>query len=138
MLQQMIEEKKIANTTHINSPTSQIGKEYAKSSMLVMSSHYEGFPMVMIEAMACGLPAVCFDFKCGPRDIIEEGENGLIVPDGDIEGLAEALVRLMKDDELRKRMGENAKKVVETYSEEKVMTKWVNLYEEAIAYKSRS
>jgi glycosyltransferase involved in cell wall biosynthesis len=104
--------------------------------MLVMSSHYEGFPMVMIEAMACGLPAVCFDFKCGPRDIITEGENGLVVKDGDIDGLAEAIVKLMKNDELRRKMGANAKKVVETYSEEKVMNKWVNLYEEAIADKS--
>ena len=136
MLQQMIDERGLRECMKLNAPTKEIGKEYAESSMLVMSSHYEGFPMVMIEAMACGLPAVCFDFKCGPRDIIEEGENGLIVPDGDIEGLAEALVRLMKDDELRKRMGENAKMVVETYSEEKVMTKWVNLYEEAIADKS--
>lgn len=92
--------------------------------------------MVMIEAMACGLPAVCFDFKCGPRDIITEGENGLVVKDGDIDGLAEAIVKLMKDDELRKKMGENAKRVVERYSEEKVMNKWVNLYEEAIADKS--
>ena len=136
MLQQMIDERGLGQCVKLNAPTKEIGKEYAESSMLVMSSHYEGFPMVMIEAMACGLPAVCFDFKCGPRDIIEEGENGLIVPDGDIGELADALVRLMKDDELRKRMGENAKKVVETYSEEKVMTKWVNLYEEAIADKS--
>ena len=138
MLQQMIDERGLGECVKLNAPTKEIGKEYAESSMLVMSSHYEGFPMVMIEAMACGLPAACFDFKCGPRDIIEEGENGLIVPDGDIAGLADALVRLMKADELRKRMGENAKKVVETYSEEKVMNKWVNLYEEAIAYKSRS
>lgn len=92
--------------------------------------------MVMIEAMACGLPAVCFDFKCGPRDIITEGENGLVVKDGDIDGLAEAIVKLMKDDQLRQRMGANAKNVVETYSESKVMNKWVNLYEEAIADKS--
>jgi glycosyltransferase involved in cell wall biosynthesis len=136
MLQGMIDERGLQECVRLNAPTKNIGKEYSESSMLVMSSHYEGFPMVMIEAMACGLPAVCFDFKCGPRDIIEEGENGLIVPDGDIGELADALVRLMKDDELRKRMGENAKKVIETYSEEKVMTKWVNLYEEAIADKS--
>ena len=130
MLQQMIDERGLGECVKLNAPTKEIGKEYAESSMLVMSSHYEGFPMVMIEAMACGLPAVCFDFKCGPRDIIAEGENGLIVPDGDIEGLASSLVRLMKDDELRKKMGENAKKVVETYSEEKVMTKWLDLFEE--------
>ena len=138
MLQQMIDERGLGECVKLNAPTKEIGKEYAESSMLVMSSHYEGFPMVMIEAMARGLPAVCFDFKCGPRDIIVEGENGVIVPDGDLAGLADALVMLMKDDELRKRMGENAKTVVETYSEEKVMNKWVELYEEAIAYKSRS
>lgn len=136
MLQGMIDERVLQNTVRLNDPTRNIGKEYSESSMLVMSSHYEGFPMVMIEAMACGLPAVCFDFKCGPRDIIVEGENGLIVHDGDIEALAEAMVRLMKDDELRKRMGENARKVVETYSEEKVMSKWLQLYEETVADKS--
>ena len=133
MLQGMIDERGLQDVVRINAPTKNIGKEYSESSMLVMSSHYEGFPMVMIEAMACGLPAVCFDFKCGPRDIIVEGENGVIVPDGDIEGLAEAMMTLMEDDELRKRMGEEAKKVVETYSEKKVMSKWMKLYEETIA-----
>ena len=132
MLQGMIDERGLQDCVRLNGPTKDIGKEYAESSMLVMSSHYEGFPMVMIEAMACGLPAVCFDFKCGPRDIIVEGENGLIVPDGDVEGLAEAMIRLMKDEELRKRMGENAKRVVETYSEERVMRMWEDLYEEIL------
>lgn len=137
MLQGMIDERGMNDVVRLNAPTKNIGKEYSESSMLVMSSHYEGFPMVMIEAMACGLPAVCFDFKCGPRDIILEGENGLIVPDGDIEALAEAMVRLMKDDELRKRMGENARKVVEKYSEDRVMGLWVNLYEEISRLRSK-
>lgn len=132
MLQQMINDRGLQDVVKLNAPTKNIGKEYAESSMIVMSSHYEGFPMVLVEAMACGLPAVCFDFKCGPRDIINGGENGLIVPDGDIEGLVEAIIRLMKDDELRKSMGESAKKVVEKYSEEKVMEKWVNLFEEIL------
>lgn len=133
MLQRMIDERGLQDSIRLMGPTKNIGKEYSESSMIVMSSHYEGFPMVMIEAMACGLPAVSFDFKCGPKDIIKEGENGLVVPDGDIDGLAEAMVGLMKDDELRKRMGEEAKKVVETFSEAKVMDKWVRLYEETIA-----
>ena len=137
MLQGMIDERGLQDCVKLNGPTKDIGKEYAESSMLVMSSHYEGFPMVLVEAMACGLPAVCFDFKCGPRDIINEGENGLIVPDGDLEGLAEAMITLMKDDELRKKMGENAKKVVETYSEERVMGLWVNLFEEISRLRSK-
>ena len=133
MLQRMIDERGLQDSVRLMGPTKNIGKEYSESSMIVMSSHYEGFPMVMIEAMACGLPAVSFDFKCGPKDIIKEGENGLVVSDGDIDGLAEAIVTLVRDDELRKRMGENAKKVVETFSEAKVMDKWVRLYEETIA-----
>ena len=133
MLQRMIAERGVQDSIRLMGPTKNIGKEYSESSMIVMSSHYEGFPMVMIEAMACGLPAVSFDFKCGPRDIIKEGENGLVVKDGDIDGLAKAMMTLMRDDELRKKMGENAKRVVETFSEAKVMDKWVRLYEETIA-----
>ena len=133
MLQGMIDERGLQETVKLNGPTKNIGQEYSESSMIVMSSHYEGFPMVMIEAMACGLPAVSFDFKCGPRDIIKEWENGLVVKDGDIDGLAKAMMALMRDDELRRKMGENAKKVVETFSEAKVMDKWVRLYEETIA-----
>lgn len=128
MLQRMIDERGLNETAHINKPTNDIGREYANSSMLVMSSHYEGFPMVMIEAMAAGLPIVTFDFKCGPRDIIRDGVNGLLVRDGDIQGLAAAMMRLMDDDGLRHRMGKEARKVVDTYSEERVMEQWVELF----------
>lgn len=128
MLNSMINEYGIAGTASINAPTKQIGDEYAKSSMLVMSSNYEGFPMVMIEAMACGLPVVSFDFKCGPKDIIDDGKNGIIVHDGDIEGLANAMMKLMDNQILRKTMSENAKKVVDTYSEENVMKQWLDLF----------
>lgn len=128
MLQRMIEEKGLAHTAHIHLPTSNIGKEYAASSMLAMSSHYEGFPMVMIEAMACGLPVVTFDYKCGPKDIIEDGTNGLLVPDGDIRKLAESMMQLMKDESCRKRMSQEARKVTEKYSEEAVMQRWISLF----------
>lgn len=128
MLNRMIHEGDIADTASIHNPTKEIGNEYAKSSMLVMSSNYEGFPMVMIEAMACGLPVVSYDFKCGPKDIIDEGSNGLLVREGDIDGLASAMMKLMSAEQLRQRMSENAKKVVETYSEENVMRQWLDLF----------
>lgn len=128
MLNSMINDYGIAGTASIYAPTKQIGDEYAKSSMLVMSSNYEGFPMVMIEAMACGLPVVSFDFKCGPKDIIDDGKNGIIVHDGDIEGLANAMMKLMDNLTLRRTMSENAKKVVDTYSEENVMKQWLDLF----------
>lgn len=128
-LQGMIVDWQLSDTVCIHRPTERIGEEYAASSLLVMSSHYEGFPMVMIEAMAYGLPVVTYDFKCGPKDIIRQGENGLLVRDGDIEGLAQAMQRLMDDEPLRMRMGEEAKKVVDTYSEEAVMSQWTALFE---------
>lgn len=132
MLQSMIEERGLESSLKLNKPTNDIGKEYSESSLIVMTSNYEGFGMVLVEAMSCGVPAVAFDCQCGPRDIVRHGERGLVVKNGDIEGLAEAMMTLMEDEELRKRMGENAKKVVETYSEEKVMRKWEDLYEEIL------
>ena len=129
MLQARIDGYGLQDSVKLNQPTKEIGKEYTDSSMLVMSSNYEGFPMVMIEAMACGLPAVSFDFKCGPKDIIRHGENGLLVKNDDIQGLAEAMMKLMGDEELRRRMSMEARKVTETYSEEVVMKQWVELFE---------
>ena len=128
MLQQMIERHGLQDNTHINRPTRDIGTEYAKSSLLVMSSNYEGFPMVMIEAMACGLPVVSFDFKCGPKDIIKDGINGLLVPNGNIDALAQAMMKIMDNDTYRKELSLNARQVVSTYSEDTVMAKWISLF----------
>lgn len=128
MLEEMIRERNLGQTAQINPPSKQIGEEYAASSILVMSSHYEGFPMVMIEAMACGVPVVSYDFKCGPRDIIREGDNGLIIPEGDISALAEGICRLIQEEELRRSMSMKAQEVTTTYSEEKVMRRWITLF----------
>lgn len=124
----MIDERGLQHAVRINKPTKQIGEEYVKSSLLVMSSHYEGFPMVMIEAMACGLPVVSFDYKCGPKDIIQHGINGLLVPEGDIKALANAMRKVMADEAYRRMLSQNARKVVDTYSEEAVMKQWIRLF----------
>lgn len=129
MLERKIADAGLGANAAVNAPTSNIAGEYCGSSLLVMSSNYEGFPMVMIEGMGAGLPVVSFDFKCGPRDIIEDGVNGLLVGNGDVEGLAEAMAKVMADDDMRRRMGLEARKVTERFSEEAVMKMWMDLFE---------
>lgn len=127
-LQLLIDEKHLSDTLHINKPTNRIYEEYAKSSIIVMTSNYEGFGMVLVEAMACGVPAIAFDCQCGPKDIIRLGENGLLVRNGDIEGLAAAMMKLMDDAAYRQRLSENAKGIISTYAEETVMQQWITLF----------
>lgn len=123
----------ISDSARINRPTNRIFEEYARSAFLAMSSHYEGLPMVMIEAMACGLPVVSFDYPCGPKDLIREGENGLIVPEGDTAALAKAMARLMENAELRQHMSEEARKVTSAYSEENIMRLWKQCFDSLTA-----
>lgn len=129
MLNDMIKEKGLAGSARVNRPTDNIALEYSRSSVLAMTSHYEGFPMVMIEAMSAGLPVVTFDYKCGPRDIIEDGVSGRIVADGDTEGFAEALLGVMRDGERRAAMGARATEVRGRYSEAAVMARWMALFD---------
>lgn len=128
MLQQMIDKQGLQNTVKINPPTNAILNEYVHSSLLVMSSNYEGFGMVLVEAMSCGVPVISFDCKCGPKDIIQPGINGLLVPNGDIQALADAMMKVMEDEAYRKMLSLNARKVVDTYSEQAVMSQWILLF----------
>ena len=123
-LKNQIAQLGIEASAAVNKPTNAIFDEYAASDFLVMTSHYEGFPMVMIEAMACGVPAVCFDFLCGPRDIIAEGVNGLIVPEGDLQALADAMQKLMENSALLEDMSAHAKGISKTYSQDSIMKRW--------------
>lgn len=84
--------------------------------------------MVLLEAQAFGLPIVTFSCKCGPKDIVKNGENGFLVSEGNIEEFASCLLRIMEDDELRMRMGQNAKCDSENFAESIIMRKWDNLF----------
>lgn len=132
MLERRIKSLGIGESARINPPTKNIFKEYASSAFIVMSSHYEGLPMVLIEAMSCGLPGVCFDFMCGPKDIIRDGQNGLLVPEGNIPALSKAMETIMRDESLRSRMSAEARKVADDYSEGNVMEKWERCFKELL------
>ena len=114
---------------HLESSTSDIQKEYCNSSVFVFSSRFEGFGMVLIEAMACGLPVVSFDCPCGPKDIVSDGEDGLLVENGNVEALADALSRLMGDEALRLSMSKAGLRNVQRFSMEQVAEQWRALLE---------
>lgn len=109
--------------------TSDVEKVYTESSLFVLSSRFEGFGMVIVEAMACALPVVAFDCPWGPRSIICEGKDGLLVENGNVQEMADALVRLMADEPLRRLMGEAGIKNVQRFSIEKIAERWKVLFE---------
>lgn len=109
--------------------TTNVETEYLNSSIFVSSSRFEGFGMGIIEAMACGLPVVAFDCPWGPRSIITDGEDGLLVENGNVKELASKLLMLMGDKEKRIMMGANARKNVARYKIEYIAEKWRKLFD---------
>ena len=105
-----------------------IHKELLDSSFLLMTSRYEGFPMVLLEAAECGLPMVSYDCPKGPAEIIRNGVNGFLVPAGDVRALSEAVTRLADDPSLLRSMGEEARKTASAYGIEAIMAKWNALF----------
>lgn len=127
--QQIVDQLQLNSTVHLMPATNDIAEEFSKSSIYVMSSRYEGFGLVLAEAMSCGLPCVSFDCPYGPREIIKDGEDGLLAEDGNIADLAKKIEYLMSDSELRKRMGAKAYINITRYRPEVIMAKWINLFE---------
>ena len=109
--------------------TKDIEREYLNASIYAMSSHWEGFGMVLAEASSYGLPCIAFDIKTGPSDIIADEKSGFLVADNDLQGYADKLMLLMRDENLRFNFGTKAKRVVsEKFSKEVVMKEWEKLF----------
>jgi len=106
---------------------------YANASIVALTSHYEGLPMVLLESQAFGIPAVSFDCPCGPSEVIRDGENGFLVPEGDVDAFADALLRIMNNDEERARMGKNALRDARRWDIETIMPQWIRLFEETLS-----
>lgn len=110
--------------------TVNLREEMLKSSIFVLTSRYEGFGMVLIEAMQCGLPVVSYDTKYGPRDIIDDNITGFLIKEGDEYSFRKRLSWLMNDRSLRLIMGTAAKQIVnQKYEEASIMNRWKTLFE---------
>ena len=113
----------------IHHPEATILQRYCESSMLLLTSVYEPFGLVLPEAMSCGLPVVSFDCPYGPADIITDGVDGFLIKNRDVQAFADRVCQLIEDKELRVRMGQEAIKSSQRYRADVIMPKWKELFE---------
>lgn len=127
-LSRLIVDLNITDSCHLEGSVDDIIEKYYESSIFVLSSRYEGLPMVLGEAMACGLPTVAFDCPCGPRDIIRDGEVGLLVENGNIEQLADKICYLIEHEDVGKMMGSKARVHARQFDIEIIAEQWKQLF----------
>ncbi|MBB4913578.1 glycosyltransferase family 4 protein [Streptosporangium saharense] len=131
-LRELVNKHRIGDNVTLMGRSDHLDRELARASVYVLSSRFEGLPMVMIEAMAHALPVVAFDCPTGPRDVLTPEIDGLLVPPGDVDALAGGLLRLIGDRELRLRMGAAAVRTARDYSPEVVTPMWERLFAELL------
>ena len=131
-LEQLIAELGLEDSVALPGPVRNVGPELAAASIYALSSRREGFPMVLLEAMSKGVPVVSFDCPTGPREIVRSGENGLLVPHQDVDALAAGMIRMIEDEDLRRRCGAGALATAERYSIDVIGARWEELLAEVL------
>ena len=134
-LEEQIQKNDLLNKCFLKNTTNQIIDEYCNSSIFVLSSRFEGLPMVLAESMACGLPPVAFQCPCGPKDIIHNNQDGILVENGNISQLADKLIFLIENENIRKKMGTTARNNIQRLKIENIAKQWNNLFQELIKNK---
>lgn len=129
-LERMIEENALNGVVTLKGQCSDLYDRYNDYSALVMTSRYEGFPMTLIEASACGIPMLSFDVFTGPSEIIDDGENGFLCDDADEETMAKRIVQVFSDREMRLRMSENCRKTAQQFKVDRIVAQWIAIIKE--------
>lgn len=128
-LKQMAEDLGIADSVVFAGHSQNVAQEMCQASVFAFTSLFEGFGLVLVEALSCGLPIVSFDTKYGPRDIIRDGVDGFLVENRDEKIMAERLYQLMCDEKLREKMAENAELRAKDFDVNIIAEKWMKEYE---------
>lgn len=124
----LIEQKGLSKTITIHNPVSDLSQIYAQSSIYVLTSRYEGFPMVLLEAMSFGLPIVSYQCQCGPADLISNAYDGFLIKEDDTEAFIEKLSFLMDDFDMRKIISNNTLEKINKFRQDIIMSKWEILF----------
>lgn len=117
---------------HLKGTCSNITTEYLNSSILILTSRYEGFPMVLLEAMACGIPCIAYNCPFGPQSIITNAQDGFLIDENDKDKMIEKISYLIENEQIRKEIGKNARKSIQKYSQKNIMKKWNDLFNSLI------
>jgi glycosyltransferase involved in cell wall biosynthesis len=128
----LIKDYHLESSIILNEPTDDIMNKYLESSICVLSSRYEGFSLVILESMACGVPVVSYDCPHGPRYIIKDGEDGLLIDYLNVKALSDGICRIIEDERERKRLGHNARENIKRFSKDSVMKQWELLFENMV------
>lgn len=137
-LQEQIIKHNLEDRIFLEGLTKNVSEVYSSASIYVLSSRYEGFPMVLLEAVSFGLPLVSFDCVTGPNEIIESNDCGLLVENGNIKSLAEALSWMMKNPQERDKMSMQSIEKSLSFSKEQIMNQWQQLFKELLLNQSKS
>ena len=119
----------LADNVHLLGMRKDLAQRYRDYAMYVLPSHREGMPLVLLEAKANRLPIVSFDVMTGPREIVRDGIDGLLVPPEDVEALGRAMCRVIEDDALRQSMSDRSQENLDRFSKETILQQWLALLE---------
>ena len=131
-LTNLVKELNLSNSVHFFQPVKNIEDKFLESSIFAFSSRFEGFGMVLIEAMACGVPCVSFNCPCGPSEIIKNEQDGFLVENGDTTAFANKIIYLIENENIRLSMGNAAKANVKRFLPLSIMPQWDALFKEII------
>lgn len=131
-LELLIKKLNMEHKIHLVGRQGNVEEFYKEAKIFAFSSNYEGFPNALQEAMYFGLPSISTDCPTGPSELISDGDNGFLIPLGDINSLSEKLDILMHNDILRSAIGKKASDTMGDYKVEKIITQWMVLFDDLL------